>query len=470
MSKQQHARKVAIVGGGIAGLAAAVFVRKLCPDHEVLLFESEARLGGVVSTDHYQHIALERGPLSISADDPKVHQLLAELHLTDALEPADGLGERFIYSESKLRKVSFDPRVLVREGLLSRRGAARAMMEPLIKARRPAQDDASTEAVWDFFARRFGSEVSERLVQPLLLGITTGEARDTDMQTLFPGLVQREVESGSVLGAFFRESFRRERKSVAKQYWLRGKGLQMIADAVAKLPGVTVHLDTRIRSLQRGDGSESASVEPRSGYALIDADQQRWLVDDVILATPASVSGQLLKELAPIASRELLNIDSYSMALVNFVYRRRDLERLPPKLQFLVRRGQGLRMIGAQWSSDVFPDQAPHEYAVLRCLYGGEFDRHATDLTRAELIRTARVELATILGLETIPLHEHVVVWPGAIPHFRPGHPLRCQIILSALEDLPGVQVIGSGVSGLSVPACVAGGYESARRLAAMTV
>lgn len=469
MKDRQRARKIAIVGGGISGLAAAVFTRQRFPEAHILLFESEEQAGGVLSTEVHERFVLERGPLAISADDAQIRALLDALELTDALEPAEGLGDRYIYAEGALRKVSFDPRVLVREGLLSRRGAARAMMEPLIpRARTPEKaGDAtnpppSTEAVWDFFARRFGSEVAERLVQPLLLGITTGETRDTDMQTLFPTLTRVEAESGSVLGAFAMDRLRRRPRASLTQYWLRGKGLQMIAHAVTALPGLDIYTDTTIERIEAGQQDEP---ESKSGYTLHDQRGHSWSADEVIIATPTFVSAQLLKDLAPVAATELQRIEHYGMALVQFVYRKKDLGHLPRGLQFLVGRGQGLRMIGAQWATDVFPDQAEHEVAVLRCLYGGEFDRDASALTHADLIRTARVELATILGLETIPKEEHVMIWPRAVPHFRPGHQLRRARILAALEALPNLQVIGSGVSGLSIAACVQAGYESAQRL-----
>lgn len=456
MTSLSNDSTIAIVGAGISGLAAATFARKKWPSRPILILETSERLGGVVSTDLDERIAFERGPLSISAELPLVRELLEDLELTHLLVSSEGPSARYIYADSQLRHFSFDPRRMIREGLLSAKGVARALAEPLVS--RKTSDEP--EAVWDFFARRFGAEVAEKLVQPLLLGITTGETRDTDMETLFPDLARREREDGSILRSLGRETLMRRNSLSTRQYWLKDGGLQQISNAVSALPLVEVCTSTPVLAFERG---EDAS------YTLHGPEGRSFTAQTVILATPSYVSAGLLRDHVPQAAELLSRIDYYGMALVQFVYAERDLESLPRRMQMLVRRGQGVRMIAAQTASEIFPDLAKDGYAVLRCLYGGEFDRNASALTHQELVRTARVELASMLGLETIPVREHVMVWPDAVPHFRPGHLRNMERVTSSLASLPNVEVIGAGMRGLSIAACIEVAKDCVGRLALST-
>lgn len=452
MNHPQAAPKIAIVGSGISGLASAAFLHQTRPQPELLLFEASSSLGGIIATEQQDALYLERGPLSIAAANPSVERLLRQLELYDALEPAETPDARYIFSEGALKRFSRDPRKLVETGLLSRRGAARALAEPLIPRRR----DGAPEAIWDFFTRRFGREVTENIIQPLLLGITTGETRDTDMETLFPDLLRRERERGSLLRSMAEDALGRRSSARATAYWLRGGGLQQIGERVRGLPGVHTHLNTAITALKpRSDG----------GMRLHAGDAQFWDVDAVILATPTYVSASLLAPLVPAAARTLREIDYHGMALVQLVYEDRDLVSLPRRMQLLVRRGQGIRMIAAQSATEIFPSQSAGSESVLRCLYGGAFDHDASTLTEEALVRTARVELSAMLDLETIPLREHVSIWPKAVPHFRPGHLTRMRDVDRALEALPALRVIGAGVSGLSVSACVEHAWAAATSL-----
>lgn len=452
MNKPQAAPKIAIVGAGISGLASAAFLQQTQPQPELLLFEASASLGGVVATEQQDSLYLERGPLSIAASNPSVERLLRQLDLYDALEPAETPDARFIYAEGALKRFSRDPRKLVEAGLLTRRGVARALAEPLIAKR----SEGAPEAIWDYFSRRFGRELTENIIQPLLLGITTGETRDTDMETLFPELVRREREHGSLLRSFAKDAFGRRSSPRPTTYWLRGGGLQQIGARVRALPGVDTQLNTAITELEPLAGG---------GMRLHAGDAQCWDVDAVILATPTYVSAELLEPLAPAAAKTLAEVDYYGMALVQLVYEDRDLASLPRRMQLLVRRGQGIRMIAAQSATEIFPSQSTGSEAVLRCLYGGEFDRDASTLTQEALVRTARVELSSMLGLDTIPLREHLSIWPKAVPHFRPGHLERMREVSRALEAFPALRVIGAGVTGLSLSACIESAWGVANSL-----
>lgn len=466
--REGYRRRTVVVGAGISGLATAVFCKNKAPEDDLVLLNDTASLGGVTSTSHIDALAIENGPIGLPADDPVIHALLDLLQLRAALQPESRSAHRCIYAEGTLRRLRFTPEAMVREGLLSRRAVLRALAEPTIRSVSPPN-----EAVWDFFARRFGPAVAERLVQPLILGVTTGEARDTEMRALFPSFVDLERNYGSVTWGLLRGRLGTKSPKTRGGYWLKPGGLSMIADAVAARPDIDVRTGHRVVDVagMPPDARASSDVlhpKLRVRIAANGAGEPERFLDatNVVLATPTYASADIVRSLLPDAASLLQAIPYHGMAVVHLVYRKRDLSNIPEGLQFLVRRGQGIRMLGCQWSSSMFPGQAPEDVAVLRCLFGGEFDRAATTLTKDALIRTTRVELASMLGLESIPLAEHVVLWPKAVPHFRPGHSQQVVALEAALRTVPGLHVIGSGVRGIAVRDCVHAAHETARRIA----
>lgn len=431
--------KIAVVGGGIAGLVAAYELTKA--GEEVVVHEAGDRPGGKLRTEPFAGTRLDAAPDAFLARRPEAVQLCEELGLRDELEePA--AGSSYIWSRGALRPVPkgqvlgvpTDFAALRASGVLSRRGRWRAALEPWLPGR-PLTGD---ETVGDLVRRRYGAETAARLVDPLIGGINAGHTDALSVDAVAPQIAAAARKHRSLTTAlrslpppapgpvFFTLPGGMERLAAA------------LADAIAAAGGNVV------------TGSEVTSLDA------LDADA-------TILAVPAFVAAPLLEPVAPEPAAELARIQYSSVSLVAFAYPDAAVDRPLDASGFLVPRPERLLMTACSWSSSKWAHLAEPGRFLLRVSAGRVGDDRAEGLTDDELVARLRDELRLTMGVRGEPLEVAVHRWPRAFPQYAPGHLERMAEVDRALP--PHLALAGALLGGVGIPACIATGRAAAARV-----
>ena len=437
-----HRHRVVVVGGGLAGLVTAHWMANQPSEVDVVVLESDIRVGGKLRTDEVEGFRVEAGADGFVEAAGEVGRLAAVLGIEDEIIPTrptpvrayERAGREFQPLLGGGDSPLSYPRSLLRNTRLSAWGRGRVLFEPLIPRRRSGGD----ESVRRFLSRRLGRGAYETVLQPLLAGVYGADPGDLSAAATLQHLVAAEA-SGRSLVAGIRPTT--TEASVP---------FRTFRDGMAHLPDV---LRAAI-----GPGRVQAARRVMSVRKL----GARWRVtsedgrvedaDHVVLATPASVSADLVVSFAHLA-RELRSLSTGRCAVVNLAYPASAVPRALDAHGYLNARGAGRAVSACTWSSSKFEGRAPGGHVLLRGFVRGDTVPDEGQAGVAELERLVREELADSLGVSTRPLWCRVRVW--STPVYRVGHPDRVTSIRDRLAQLPGLSVVGASYDGVGVPSVI---------------
>ena len=459
--------RLAVVGAGIAGLATAYFAQRAHPDLDVVVLESAAEPGGKSrSSVHGGHL-FDWGPAGFLTNAGETLELSLALGLQDRLRPAaDVAARRYLFRDGGLRPIPATLGAWLGSELLSPPGRLRALAEPLLGGRARRE-----ESVHDFIARHFGHEAARVLAGVFVAGIAAGDARELSLDALFPRLRKLEESHGSVLRGM-RAAHHGAPKSArptaaavptdGRLTTLEG-GVQALVDALSAALAGRVRSGVRVVGLddhgRPGEGPIALHVTGDSGADVV--------ADAVALAVPAYVAAELLARSAPEAAAALDGIRYADVAVAAFGYDRVDVPTVLDAAGVLVPRGQGVRALEVQWSSAVFPQQAPPGKVTLRVVAGGTLDPGFVTLDDDELLASVRRDLERTMGIVAEPEAVRIVRWPRGIPQFTLGHSARVETARRAVAARwPRLALTGSYLSGVGLDDVVREARAAAARLA----
>ena len=478
--------RIAIIGGGIAGLAAAYELeqaRATGTQVEYTLFESRERLGGSLSTEIVDGAVLERGPDSFITEKTAAAVLCRELGLGADLIPSnDEARKTYIVVRNRLVALpdglmfliptKLIPTALTR--LFSLRTKIRMALELLLPPRPTGLPD---EAVATLVERHFGAEAVDRLADPLLSGIYGGDATQLSARTVLPRLVEMESQYGSLTrGMLAAHRKMRAMTSSAEQKKGAGKpsarpaprgifttlrgGLQQLVDALAaRIDSASVRLSTPVSDLQK----------TTDGW-MVQAGGAEEFYDAVIMASPAWAVSVLLGKVDAELSEELSGIPYSSSITMNLVYDEAKLGRLPDGFGFLVPASEGRAMLACTFVHRKFLGRTPPGKAILRAFLGGMKNEGLLVEKDEVLVATVRRELSEILGakvlsLDVEPEFTQVSRWRRAMAQYAVGHQDRMQRIADRVAALPGLRLAGNAYDGIGIPDCIRLGRKAAKEL-----
>lgn len=420
--------KIAVAGGGLAGLVAAL---RLHADHDVTVFEREAQAGGKIRSQSFDGFLFEWGPNGFFSSSPELNEVIRACGLENEIVPANAAArKRYVYYGGRLHALPSSPPALLRFSLLSGGGKLRALRG--LVARAPGAGD--DESVYDFFAHRFGDQLAERVVTPALLGITAGDARATSMDALFPRMRELERRHGSLFKGLVRERRARGRLST-----LRG-GMARMIERLTQALGARVERSCEVLRIERNGARWR--VEHTHGAGDFDA---------AILAMPAYAAAQLLRDADPALPPLLERIGYAPMRVSGIAFHPRDVPAPLDGFGFLAARDQGVRILGALYTSTVFPEQAPPDRVYVRTFLGGAGDPQAMNLSEDDAVAIIRRDLSSVLGITAEPVAYHEHLWAAAIPQYAIGHPALLQHIDVRLASLPRLALTGNAYRGVGV-------------------
>ncbi|MGH9463841.1 MAG: protoporphyrinogen oxidase [Vicinamibacteria bacterium] len=449
---------VVVVGGGIAGLAAAhTLAKRSIP---FLLLEKNARLGGTIWTERANGFLLDAGPDAFLAQKPEAVTLCRELGLSDRLIPTNPTaravsvldrGRLHPLPEGMVLTVPTGILPLARSTLFSPLGKLRMAMEPFV----PARADESDESITSFVSRRLGREALERLAEPLLAGIHSGDPDRLSMNALFPRFVQLEKNHGSLVRGM-RKARRSSGEPASIFLSLRGGLSELVEALVDRLPA---------GSIRRGDAVERVQRR-KTGYGLQLASGEEVSASACVLAAPLRVNERLLHDLSADLATSLARIRTVSTAVVFLGFPRDQMPHALEGYGFVVPRTAGRRILAATFVSSKFAGRAPDAHVLLRVFLGGSRDPEVLQLSDADLVGLARDELTVILG----PFGGHNLArayrWEHATPQIEVGHADLLASIEVRLRDFPGLELAGNGLRGVGIPDCIADGSRAALAVA----
>jgi len=448
-----------VVGGGMAGLAAAWFLAEA--GRAVTVLEGSPRVGGKLRTDEVAGLTVDVGAEAMLNRRPEGVDLAAAVGI-QVVHPA--VVSSRIWTRGALRPlprslmgVPLDVDQLAESGVLTAAGLERARQEPSLPTRRIDGDIS----VGDLVAERFGDEVTDRLVEPLLGGVYAGHAREISARAAVPQLVSL-AERGSLL---------KQAAALPTTYY--GPVFAGIAGGMGRLPVAlassgrfTVRTDATVRELRRTAGP---------GFELVVGsahDPEVLTADRVVLAIPAAPSSRLLADVAPPAAAELAQIEHASMAIVTLAFRAGSVVELVETTSsgFLVPPVDGHRIKASTFSFAKWAwvraagraGAAEDDLLVLRTSLGRHREEASLQLSDDELVAVSLADLGLATGVTARPVDAHVQRWGGGLPQYALGHLDRVARIRAHVAEVPGLAVCGAAYDGVGIPAVIA----SARRAA----
>jgi len=446
---------VAVVGGGISGLAAAYELQKRGLNVRVL--EAGPRAGGVITTERFDQWVIDGGPDSMLVQKPAAVALCRELGIADRLVSTLTPRTAYILRDRRLHRIAegsflgfpLDVGSLARSSVFSLGGRVRMAAEAVI----PRGGGDEDESVGTFVRRRFGQEAVDYLAEPLLAGIHAGDVDRLSVRALFPRLLEAERQSGSVIRAF-----RAMRARPSPQ------------GAFVSLPGGTGELvDSLVKALTPGTVSLSRHVADVHRHTHYRVETAAGPVEAraVILAVPAYVAASLLRVFDTSIAALAEAIPYASTATVALGYRREQVPHPMAGSGFVVPRAERSPLLAATWVTSKWPHRAPDGHVLLRGFLGGGRDPRRLDADDDELISLVTNELRDLLRITGEPLFTRLYRWTRQSPQYEVGHLQRVATIDRQLASIPGVFVTGSGFRAIGIPDCIADGRETATKAAA---
>ena len=465
-------KRIAIIGGGITGLAAAHRLMELSKTTgqalETILIEASSRLGGVIRTEHHNGFLLEHGPDAFISEKPETAALARRLGLESELQETNSEHRRsFIVNRGRLVPVPAGFNLLapsriwpfVTSDLMSWPGKARLALDLFL----PRGDLNGDQSLASFVRRRFGQEALDRIAQPMVGGIYTADPEHLSLRATMPRFLEMERNDRSLIRSLRKQS--REKDPAAEASGARyslfltfAGGMQLLVDRlVSKLPSASVQLNTRVVSLRRDPDTAEWIVENTAANSI--------RADAVCVALSAPAAARLLNEGHEKLAKELESIPYASTATINFAYKSEDIPHPLDGFGFVVPFIEKRALMACTFCSVKFGNRAPQGMVLLRAFVGGALQPEMFALDEQEMLSRVLGDLRELLGIETPPLFSRIARWPGSMPQYHVGHLDRIERIRTMAFAVPRFVLAGNAYTGSGISDCIREGENAAEQI-----
>ena len=482
---------VVIVGGGIAGLAAAWRVCRDDPTARVTLLEAAPRLGGVIHTVREDGFVMEEGPdLSMGAK-PGGWELAQSLGIAQRLHGTRKHASALLFTRGELQRLPEGLTGLVPTKVMP--FALTPLLSPLGKLRvaldfaLPPRRDDGDESVRSFVVRRLGREMYERIVEPLLSGIFAGDGARLSVLATFPHMRAAERDHGGMARAMIagkRRARRAAKAAHAKAAGREANGAPERTERHAERPsgflsfpgGLREMIEALEGSLGSGEAADRITVRTSTPVErLSQLLEGEWRVqlaggetidaDAVILATPSYVSAELLAGVDPTCAAAMRTIRWAGTATVNIAFSRTDIAHPLDGSGWTTPRIEARPVLAVTWSSSKFQHRAPEGMALFRAFLGGDTNQAVMSRSDDELVALVRHELRVALGICADPVKVKLTRFAKGMPQYDLGHLDRVAFIEQRVAALRGLAIAGNSYRAVGIPDVIKSGEEAARRV-----
>jgi protoporphyrinogen/coproporphyrinogen III oxidase len=470
-------KKIAIIGGGLSGLAAAFRLQELKQagkfDGEFLLLEAGKRLGGVIQTVERDGFLLELGADAFLSEKKAAVDLAARLGIDDQLVPTNDENRRsFIVRDKKLRAVPAGFQLIApadvpgffASELVSQKGKIRLANERFLLPAKPQAD----ETLASFVRRRFGNEALWRIAQPMIAGIYTANPEKLSLRATQPRFLELEQKYGSVIEGLIKTSEQSAIRNPQSEIGVSGaryslflsfkNGMQTLFDALAsKIARDFLRLDALARTLSFNKAQRLWLIELENG--------EQVTADAVCLALPAHRIAALLQNDLPELSKELDEIEYASTATVNLAFKRDQIAHELNGFGFVVPFIEKRTLMACTFSSVKFSGRAPENHVLLRAFVGGALQQDKFDLDDEAMTAGVLQDLRDLVGLTGKPLFSHVGRWARSMPQYHVGHLAKAERINNLLAQTPSLALATTAFDGVGIPDSIRHGETAAENL-----
>lgn len=456
-------KNILIVGGGITGLSAAYYLQKEITEkdlpYEIKLVEAGNRLGGKIKTTRRNGYVIEQGPDSfLSRKEPGV-KLVNELGLSDQLV-RNGTGQSYILVNNKLHKmpagsymgIPVRVRPFLFSGIFSPAGKLRAGMD-FVKPRGKAGD----QSLGSFFRRRFGNELVENLVEPLLSGIYAGDIDNMSIKATFPNFHHMEQEHRSLIKGLQKTMPKppKQKKPGAKKqgiFYSFENGLETLVEKLESVLGDIVSLGTGVDHIEKKE----------QGYHVLLNDGDVYKADSVVMTTPHNTVPKIFSQYS--VFDDFNDIPATSVANVAMAFDASAIKQDIDGTGFVVSRNSDFRITACTWTHKKWPNAVPEGKALVRCYVGKPSDQAVVDLSDKEITDIVMNDLNKTMNITEEPEFSVISRWKNAMPQYTVGHTERIANVRETMgHQLPGVFLAGSSYEGVGIPDCIGQGEKAVK-------
>ncbi len=457
-------KRIIIIGGGITGLSAAhrllELIEKKGIHTEILLVEKTSNLGGAISTVKKEDYLIELGPDMFITNKPWAHDLSKRLGLeSELIETNEAKRGTSVLWQNNLIPVPEGFLMLapskimpfLSTPLFSITGKIRMLMD-LIMPKKEIND----ESVASFVRRRFGQEALERVAQPMIGGIYTGDPEKLSIKATMPQFIEMEKKYGSIIKGMIKKNNKTSDSGARYSQFLSFKdGMETLVTTIeSKLPKGSICLNETVKAIsQEGD------------IWTIETNKRNIDADGVVITTPSYHAGSLLNDIDPKLHQELSSIEYASSAVVILSYKREDITNDLHGFGFVVPNVEESNLIACSYASKKFAGRAPDGHVLLRAFVGGTLNSDICNLEDQIIIEEVAKELSTILGISTGPEFSMIERYPNAMPQYNVGHIAKIESINNELIKHRGLHIAGNAYGGVGIPDSVHSGEQAAEEI-----
>jgi len=450
--------KIGIIGGGISGVAAAFWIDKMLSeeriDGEITLLEKDNSLGGAIGTVKKEGFTVESGPNGFLNSKPHTLQLFDDADLNDNLLPSnDAARKRFIMRDSKLVKLPEKPGEFLNSDILSFKGKLRVAAELLI----PKKKDDKDETVAEFATRRLGKEACEYLISPMVSGVFAGDPYKLSLKSCFPVIADLEETYGGLFKGMLKKKNKKSGPAGPGGVLTSYKG--GLINALSDLSGKTTNVEYRL-----GDGVNRVE-KLHDKFHVKTAGANEFDFDHLVVACPSYVASEFFKDMDSELSGSLNEIHYAPAFVVGFGFDEEDVKHDLDGFGYLIPPKENRKILGALFTSSIFPERAPAGKKLVRVIMGGDRNPWIVGKPEEELVLMALEGINDTLGIKGHPEMVQYFKWNMAIPQYYQGHGKIVKSIEKASERAGNLYIGGNILYGIGINDCTRTSFEIAKKL-----
>ncbi len=435
--------KIAVIGGGISGIATAFYLKHFDENVEVTLFEEDKELGGKMKTKEVDGFFIEEGTNGFLSNKPDTLELVELAKLNDIMIRSNDLARiRFIYKD-KLHLMPESPLAFAKSGLLTPLGKLRVLGEFLV----PAKTDDKEETLQEFGYRRVGKELTDVFLDAMSAGVYGSSPEKISVNAAFKLVVNLEKEYGGL----FKGMIAKKKKEAGPGGVLMSfkKGVSTFVEALAQKSKAKVLVDFKIKNLKK------------VGDKFILNDDESLMFDKVILSTPAYSAASLLSDLAPTLAEKLNNIEYSPISVIGLGYN--TLNHDLKGFGLLTTSSAKQPVLGVLWDSSIFPDRVQNNKKLLRVMIGGQRNKDLALLSEEKLTELAILGIKNTMGIDEKPSLTFVKRHEKGIPNYGIGHLKNVENIFEEVKKIPNLYLSSNAYLGVALNDCVSNSKKCAK-------